>query len=282
MAVFHLCLWEYQYLGPYFIGLIGILLLLLHFGFLWVFNWIDCNDYSINARHQMQLFGTFWCMLDFWGTFLIFMVSFGSVLAFRWIDCDENPSLHQLQRCFTEHHWIYKWDLQYTAAGTSFVKITFSTTTSTYIQITNCTTSTSQTSTTPCLVWWMSGVVDVQCGGYLVWWMSYFTHSVVDVWCGQCLVWWMSGVVVVLFYPWCIFVSRKWYDRISEYICMKSKDMKFIRMDICINNYMNIWLFEYLSHSARVWFWYKWISEYICIKKTIQTYIRIYLYQTNQ
>ena len=52
-----------------------------------------------------------------------------------------------------------------------------------------------------CLVWWMSGVVDVWCGGcpilHMVWWMS----GVVDVWCGGCLilhtVWWMSGVVDV-------------------------------------------------------------------------------------
>ena len=54
-----------------------------------------------------------------------------------------------------------------------------------------------------CPVWWMSyfthSVVDVRCGGCLVWWMS----GVVDVWCGGCpillIVWWMSGVVVV----WC-------------------------------------------------------------------------------
>ena len=49
------------------------------------------------------------------------------------------------------------------------------------------------------MVWWMSGVVDVWCGGCLVWWMS----GVVDVWCGGCpilhMVWWMSGVVDV----WC-------------------------------------------------------------------------------
>ena len=38
-----------------------------------------------------------------------------------------------------------------------------------------------------CLVWWMSGVVDVWCDGCLVWSISYFTHSVVDVWCGGCL-----------------------------------------------------------------------------------------------
>ena len=47
----------------------------------------------------------------------------------------------------------------------------------------------------------MSGVVDVQCGGCLVWWMSYFMDGVVDVWCGGCpflpMVWWMSGVVDV-------------------------------------------------------------------------------------
>ena len=45
----------------------------------------------------------------------------------------------------------------------------------------------------------MSGVVDVRCGGCLVWWMS----SVVDVWCGGCpilpMVWWMSVVVDVWF-----------------------------------------------------------------------------------
>ena len=45
-----------------------------------------------------------------------------------------------------------------------------------------------------------SGVVDVLfypwCGGCLVWWIS----GLVDV---HCPVWWMSGVVVVLFYPWC-------------------------------------------------------------------------------
>merc|ERR1712208_238171 len=39
------------------------------------------------------------------------------------------------------------------------------------------------------VVWWMSGVVDVWCGGCLVWWMS----DVVDVWCGGCPVW--SGLV---------------------------------------------------------------------------------------
>ena len=40
------------------------------------------------------------------------------------------------------------------------------------------------------MVWWMS-----------VWWMSFYTHFVVDVifypWCGGCLVWWMSGVLDV-------------------------------------------------------------------------------------
>ena len=30
-------------------------------------------------------------------------------------------------------------------------------------------------------------MVDVQCGGGLVWWMSFFTHGVMDVWCGGCL-----------------------------------------------------------------------------------------------
>ena len=54
-----------------------------------------------------------------------------------------------------------------------------------------------------CLVWWMSGVVDVWSGECLVWWISYFTHGVVDVWYGVCPVCWMSGVVDVLFYTHC-------------------------------------------------------------------------------
>ena len=51
-----------------------------------------------------------------------------------------------------------------------------------------------QTSTTPDIhhTMWGSRVVDVlfysQCGGCLVWWMS----GAVDVRCGGCLVWWMS------------------------------------------------------------------------------------------
>ena len=48
-------------------------------------------------------------------------------------------------------------------------------------------------------VCWMSGVMDVifytWCGGCLVWWISYFTHGLVDVSCGRChflhKVWWM-------------------------------------------------------------------------------------------
>ena len=36
-------------------------------------------------------------------------------------------------------------------------------------------------------VWWLSGMVNVWCGGCLVWSMSYFTHGVVIVQCGQCL-----------------------------------------------------------------------------------------------
>ena len=49
------------------------------------------------------------------------------------------------------------------------------------------------------LVWWMSGVVDVRCGGCLVWWMSFSTHGVMDVWCGGYLVWWISYNQK---YPW--------------------------------------------------------------------------------
>ena len=30
-----------------------------------------------------------------------------------------------------------------------------------------------------------------------MWWVSYFTFGVVDVWFTGCLVWWMSGVVDV-------------------------------------------------------------------------------------
>ena len=45
--------------------------------------------------------------------------------------------------------------------------------------------------------WWMSdvkmsGVVDVRCGGGLLWSMSCFTQGVVEVWCSEFLVWWIS------------------------------------------------------------------------------------------
>ena len=46
-------------------------------------------------------------------------------------------------------------------------------------------------------------MVDVRCGGCLVWWMSYFTHGVVDVWCGGCLVWWMSSFTHGVVDVWC-------------------------------------------------------------------------------
>ena len=51
-----------------------------------------------------------------------------------------------------------------------------------------------------CLVWWMSGVVDIWCGGCLVWWLSGVVDVLFNPWCGGCLVWWISGVVDV----WCV------------------------------------------------------------------------------
>ena len=46
------------------------------------------------------------------------------------------------------------------------------------------------------MVWWMSGVVDVWCGGCpiipMVWWMSGVMDILFNPWCGGCLVWWMS------------------------------------------------------------------------------------------
>ena len=47
------------------------------------------------------------------------------------------------------------------------------------------------------VVWWMSGVVDVWCGGCPVWWMSGVVDVLFYTRCGGCLVWWMSGVVDV-------------------------------------------------------------------------------------
>ena len=49
----------------------------------------------------------------------------------------------------------------------------------------------------------MSGVVDVQCSGCLVWWMSGVLDVLFFRQCGVCLMWWMSSVVDVLFCPWC-------------------------------------------------------------------------------
>ena len=49
-----------------------------------------------------------------------------------------------------------------------------------------------------------------------------------------------------------IFVSRKRYERISEYIRIKRNDTNVIRMNIRIKNDTNIRIFKYLSHSNRV------------------------------
>ena len=40
-----------------------------------------------------------------------------------------------------------------------------------------------------------------------------------------------------------IFVSRKRYERMSEYICIKRNDTNMIRMNICIENDTNIQIF---------------------------------------
>ena len=83
-------------------------------------------------------------------------------------------------------------------------------------------------------------MVDVRCGGCLVWWMSYFMDSVVDVWCGGCLVWWMSffahGVVDV----WC-----------GGCLCggcrtiqgsgLKDQDCKDVKDSDCIQHMVTIW-----------------------------------------
>ena len=49
-----------------------------------------------------------------------------------------------------------------------------------------------------------------------------------------------------------IFVSRKRYERISEYIRIKRHDTNMIRMNIRIENDTNIRIFKYSSHSNRV------------------------------
>ena len=38
----------------------------------------------------------------------------------------------------------------------------------------------------------MSGVVDIRCGGGLLWSMSCFIQGVVEVWCSEFLLWWIS------------------------------------------------------------------------------------------
>ena len=49
-----------------------------------------------------------------------------------------------------------------------------------------------------------------------------------------------------------IFVSRKQYEQISEYIRIKRHDTNMIRMNIRIENDTNIRIFKYSSHSNRV------------------------------
>ena len=49
-----------------------------------------------------------------------------------------------------------------------------------------------------------------------------------------------------------IFVSRKLYERISEYISIKRNDTNMIEMNIRTENDTNIKIFKYLSHPNRV------------------------------
>ena len=49
-----------------------------------------------------------------------------------------------------------------------------------------------------------------------------------------------------------IFVSRKRYERISEYIRIKRNNTNMIRMNIRIENDTNIRIFKYSSHSNKV------------------------------
>ena len=93
-----------------------------------------------------------------------------------------------------------------------------------------------------CLVWWVSGVVNAWCGECLVWgcpilltvwWMSgvvdvIFTHGVVDIWCGGCPVWWISGVVDVLFYIQCGHVVDVWC---GGYLCGGCRTNTFGQMN---------------------------------------------------
>lgn len=49
------------------------------------------------------------------------------------------------------------------------------------------------------LVWWACSVVDLWCGGHVVWWtcenVMWWSCGVVVMWCGGHMVWWSCGVV---------------------------------------------------------------------------------------
>ena len=85
-----------------------------------------------------------------------------------------------------------------------------------------------------------------------------------------------------------IFVSRKRYERISEYIRIKRNDTNVIRMNICIKNDTNIRIFKYsyhfqyeysfVSYSYR-FFLYKYIRIFVRIVFLIRIYSDIHSYR---
>ena len=70
------------------------------------------------------------------------------------------------------------------------------------------------------MVWWMSGVVDVWCGGCPILPKVWRLSGLVDVWCGGCLVWcmsvwWMSYNLIISRPDSCKFSKLK----INQLIC---------------------------------------------------------------
>ena len=76
------------------------------------------------------------------------------------------------------------------------------------------------------------------CGVVVVWSMSYSIHGVVDVWCGGCLVWWMSSVVNVA-----VIKHSTKNDQISVmyYVIVQNKnlvELKLKKLKLC--HYLNL------------------------------------------
>ena len=101
-----------------------------------------------------------------------------------------------------------------------------------------------------CLVWSMSGVINVRCVQCLVWWMSGVFNVLFYTQCDQCLVWSMSGVINVLLYTQC---DQCLVWSMSGVINVWCDQCLVWSMSYFTHGVINVWCDQCLVWSMSVW-----------------------------